>query len=106
MSTAVQHTTKSAAAAPVPQAPPAATIADRCVARRPLFKDARYSDADVDRMVDEEDADYAALAAIPGARDEKARAFRASLFWQLHRECRCAEMTYGEHALLVALIEG
>jgi hypothetical protein len=81
-------------------------IAERIVARRPLFKDDALSGDEIDRLVDEEEADYAALAAIPRARDAKARAFRAGLSWTLHREHPYSEMTRSEHALLVQLIEG
>jgi hypothetical protein len=51
----------------------AATLAERILARRPLFKDATISDAEADQLASADEADLCQLAAKPGALAEKAR---------------------------------
>ena len=53
--------------------PEATTIAERILARRPLFEDATVSDAEADRLALAGETDLCALATASSALAEKAR---------------------------------
>jgi hypothetical protein len=58
--------------------PEATTIAERILARRPLFKDFSVSDTEADRLASAEEADLCSLATAARAYAEKAKALLAT----------------------------
>jgi hypothetical protein len=76
----------------------AATIAERILARRPLFKDATVSDTEADRLADAEEADLCALATAPGALAGKARVLLATNL------LRHVSPSFGEWRVLESLL--
>jgi hypothetical protein len=76
----------------------AANLAERILARRPLFNGA--TDAEADRLADAEEADLCALATTPGAYVEKATALLATNL------LRYITPSFGEWRVLESLLKG
>ncbi len=79
--------------------PTATTIARRILDRCPLFtNNPDLTDAECDRLCDEEEADLHALADAPGALPEKAKVLLTT------SGLRGKSLSFGEWAVLTALL--
>ncbi len=77
-----------------------AALASRITQRRALFLPGGVPDADIDGLVDEDEADLAAMAGMPATVQADQRAKAATL---AHRDL-AGGMSFGEEALLRSLL--